>query len=343
MYKILVVGGGIFGIVTAVDFAKKGYDVTLHEELDEVMKCASSINQYRLHKGYHYPRSKITAYECLRSVKQFNTRFAHSIINGNTEHYYSIAKENSFINGGQYIKFLDEVGLDYKIVEPFKNADVTVKVEEELFDHKILRQQLIDDMNYYNVNVKLNHTTTKDDFENFDYVIISTYSRINDLVDKKRKYQFEVCEKPVVKLPLKYKNKSVVVMDGPFMCFDPYGQDGLHVLGNVVHAIHGTNVGYKPMINNKLKDYLNNGVIENPKITKIEKFIETANEYFDGFEDLEHIGSMYTIRTVLSDREHDDARPTMVTQESEKTFSIFSGKIVTCVGVVNEITKIIER
>jgi hypothetical protein len=33
----------------------------------------------------------------------------------------------------------------------------------------------------------------------------------------------------------------------------------------------------------------------------------------------------------------------MVTQESEKTFSIFSGKIVTCVGVVDEITKIIER
>ena len=341
--SILVVGGGIFGIVTAVDFAKKGYEVTLHEELDGVMKCASGINQYRLHKGYHYPRSKVTALECLKSVKEFNLRFQHSIINGNTEHYYSIAKENSFVNGQQYIEFLDDVGLDYDIVESFKNADVTVKVKEELFDHQILRQQLIDEMNFYNINVILNHTTTKDDFKDYDYVIISTYSRINDLVDKKRQYQYEICEKPVVNLPDKYKNKSIVVMDGPFMCLDPYGQDGLHVLGNVVHAIHDTNIGFKPVIKDKFKDYLNNGVIQNPKITKINKFIESANEYFEGFNDLEHIGSMYTIRTVLSNREHDDARPTMVTQENEKTFSIFSGKIVTCVGVVDEIIKIIER
>ena len=77
--KILVVGGGIFGIVSAVDFAKKGYEVTLHEELDGVMKCASSINQYRLHKGYHYPRSKVTALECLNSVNKFNTRFKNSV------------------------------------------------------------------------------------------------------------------------------------------------------------------------------------------------------------------------------------------------------------------------
>ena len=81
----------------------------MYEKNSDIISSASAINQYRLHRGYHYPRSKITAYECLRSVKQFNTRFAHSIINGNTEHYYSIAKENSFINGGQYIKFLDEV------------------------------------------------------------------------------------------------------------------------------------------------------------------------------------------------------------------------------------------
>ena len=40
----------------------------------------------------------------------------------------------------------------------------------------------------------------------FDYIIVATYSRLNSLLKNKRKYQFEVCEKPVVKLPDIYRN-----------------------------------------------------------------------------------------------------------------------------------------
>ena len=45
----------------------------------------------------------------------------------------------------------------------------------------------------------------------------------------------------------------------------------------------------------------------------------------------------------MANREHDDARPTIVNRESDNIFSIFSGKIVTCVdatkkliGAINE-------
>ena len=44
--KVLVVGGCIFGVTTSLRLAKLGYSVTLHEELDGLMKCASGINQY---------------------------------------------------------------------------------------------------------------------------------------------------------------------------------------------------------------------------------------------------------------------------------------------------------
>ena len=47
----------------------------------------------------------------------------------------------------------------------------------------------------------------------------------------------------MVKLPEQFKNKSVVVLDGPFTCIDPYGNTDYHVMGNVVHAIHDTMVG----------------------------------------------------------------------------------------------------
>ena len=132
-------------------------------------------------------------------------------------------------------------------------------------------------------------------------------------------------------------------MDGPFMCLDPYGTTDYHVLGNVVHAIHETNIGTEPIIkNNILKEYVNSGIIKNPLVTNIDKFIETGKKFFDNFEKLEHIGSMYTVRVVLKDREHDDARPTLVDRDS-KIYTLFSGKIDTCVDASSSLVKRIQN
>jgi D-amino-acid oxidase len=301
------------------------------------MKCASDINQYRLHRGYHYPRSRETIQECLGGLKPFKRKYEDSVVSRNINHYYAIAKSGSLVSVDEYLQVLDSMELNYEKVESFNGTDLTIKVDEELFDSEKLRNQSIQKMKGVGVNVILNRQTIKEDFDDYDYVVIATYSKINELLDEKRLYQFEVVEKPVVRLPDSYKNKSIVVMDGPFMCLDPY-KDGLHVLGNVRHAIHSTNVGYKPIIRNKhLKEYLNSGVISNLKVTKIKKFIEDGMKFFEDFNELEHIGSMFTIRTVLANRDYDDARPTFVVKETDKVFSIFSGKIGTCVHAANQL------
>ena len=337
--KVLVVGGGIFGTTASVALATSGFNVTLHEELDSIMKCASDINQYRLHRGYHYPRSKSTAQECLDGLKSFKRKYGASVVNGNVNHFYAISSRDSMVSKEEYLKFLYEMGLEYNVNEPFNGTDLTVEVGEELFDSEKLRVQVTQKMKGAGVNVVLNKHTTKEDFDDYDYVVIATYAKINELLDESIQYQYEVVEKPVVKLPKEYKNKSVVVMDGPFMCLDPY-KDGYHVLGHVEHAIHSTNVGDYPMVLNKhIVGYLNNGVIHNPKVTKINKFIEAGMEFFEDFDKLEHIGSMFTIRTVLAHREHDDARPTIVTQEAHNVYTIFSGKIGTCVQAANELVR----
>jgi len=121
------------------------------------------------------------------------------------------------------------------------------------------------------------------------------------------------------------------------MCLDPLGDN--HVLGNVVHAIHETNVGYKPIVSDRLKPYLNRGIVENPKVTNIESFVQSGKKYFKDFENLEHIGSMFTIRTVLKDRDFDDARPTLVRKEGDNIYTIFSGKIDTCVDASKELVR----
>ena len=207
------------------------------------MQSASAINQYRLHRGYHYPRSSDTARECLKGLKSFSRKYETSIINEDIEHFYGIAKKGSLVNGNEYLSFLKKINLEHEIVEPIKNTEITIKAKENLFDPDKLKLSVNDKLFSSGANLKMSTTINKNDFEDFDYVLLATYARINELVDKpKVKYQFEVVEKPVVRLSQNYQNKSIVIMDGPFMCLDPY-KDGLHVLGNVVHAIHSTYVG----------------------------------------------------------------------------------------------------
>ena len=69
--KIAVIGGVIFGICSAVKLGQYGHNVTLFEKYDNILKASSGINQYRLHRGYHYPRSKNTAISAMESEKLF--------------------------------------------------------------------------------------------------------------------------------------------------------------------------------------------------------------------------------------------------------------------------------
>tara|TARA_R100001594_G_scaffold5547_1_gene17038 strand:- start:827 stop:1861 length:1035 start_codon:yes stop_codon:yes gene_type:complete len=344
MSSVLVVGGGIFGSTAAIVLSREGFDVTLHEELDDIMKCASNINQYRLHSGYHYPRSKETAQECLDGLQSFKEEYEDSIISWPVNHFYTISSENSLVSPDEYIKFLDDMELPYEhCFPPEIGSDLTIKVEEELFDNTKIKSDIKQKMLSSNVHVFYNRKTTKKDFDDYDYIVISTYVKLNELLDEPREFQFEVVEKPVVKLPDSFRHKSIVVMDGPFMCLDPYGRTEYHVLGNVVHAIHQTSIGLKPKVDDKLKEYLNSGVIKNPTITNIDKFVESGKVFFEDFDKLEHIGSMYTIRTVLSNRDYDDARPTIVTHEGKNIYSIFSGKIGTCVKSAKELVGELDK
>ena len=126
------------------------------------------------------------------------------------------------------------------------------------------------------------------------------------------------------------------------MCIDPFGDTGYFVMGNVEHAIFDRQIGSKIQISDKYKQVLNKGVIKNPPFSNFEKFIDSASKYFVGIEKAEHIGSMFTIRTVPPFREHDDARPTIVEQLNDKLVTIFSGKIVTSIDAANEVLHIMN-
>ena len=100
---------------------------------------------------------------------------------------------------------------------------------------------------------------------------------------------------------------------------------------NVVHAIYCSNNEYFSNIPNEYQNLLNCGIVKNPSITKKDNFVETLNRFFNFKEDLEYRGSMYTVRAVLPNRDFDDSRPTIIEEVDNGVFTIFSGKIGTCV------------
>ena len=343
--KIAVVGGGIFGCTAAWTLAKEGYNVDLFEKNNDIITQASYVNQYRLHRGYHYPRSKETAQSSIEGERSFLKIYGNCVMNGKTKHYYCIAKDESLVTSEQYINFLNDLNLpnEKKKLGLIHESviDLVVEVNELLFNPDELKKICWNQLNKYNVNVNLNSEYFNEDY---DYVINATYANLNNLIseDKQKDYQFELCEKPVVKLPKKYKNKSIVIMDGPFMCIDPLGDTDYHVMGNVVHAIHSRNIGKFPKYDSKFDKLLNKGIVKSPSTTNIDKFIESAKKFFVDIDKVKHIGSMFTIRTVLPNKDVDDSRPTLVEKISEGKFNLFSGKIGTCVNAANEVLRRID-
>lgn len=344
--KIAVVGAGIFGSTTAVILARNGYDVTLFEKEGDILKAASGINQYRLHRGYHYPRSKDTALSSKTAEESFLSEYK-DCVNSLAKHYYAISKDRSLTSRDEFLKFCDECDLKYKINSlPLLNQEsiqLVVEVEESLIDPFKLKKIVKKNISSSGVKLMLNSFFKFESSSEFDFVINATYAGINSITDESNNtYQFEVCEKPVLKLPDVFKNVSIVILDGPFTCIDPLGDTGNHVMGNVVHAVHSTNIGLFPIVPKELESLINKGIIPNPKVTNIDRFMETAKNFMPEIEGSQYLGSMYTIRTVLSGVDKTDERPTQVYWYNNKIINVFSGKIGNSVSAANEVLNLLR-
>lgn len=359
--KIGIIGAGIFGITAALKLREKfgKVEITIFEKNTSILSSASGINQYRLHRGYHYPRSN----EMVQSTKEFESEFKSCIVKGSR--YYGIAREGSLVTSDQYLNFLENNQLKYWKVEEnnlplfYNKLDLVVKVEENSFDSAQLYLECVRRLRENRIELKTNSIFKKRDLKKFDLVINATYANLNGILPEENQleYQFELCEKPIISVGKEWTNTGVVIMDGEFCCIDPLGfSKYFHVLGHVKEAIHDRQVGLKYKIPPGYSTVLNmsscktslsrfpfilNGCSEffkfesNPVIPELSK---GSNKLIGG---VHYHGSMFTVRTVLKDRDHDDARPSYITKHSDSLYSIFSGKIGTSVSIANDLIKMI--
>ena len=318
--------------------------VDLLEKHHEIIQEASAINQYRVHRGYHYPRSDSTVSECLNAIPLFMKSYGMAIMHHEVkESFYAIASKDSKVSASEYLDFLKRHDLEYEIVESLPNTDLTVRVREDLFDPEKIKHIIADRLFGSGVSVQCGVEVTDKMLDQYDGAVIATYSRQNTFAQKAATYQFELVEKPIFQLPEQYRGRSVVILDGPFLCIDPYSDTPYHVMGNVVHAIHHANTGEAPVIPQGYQDVLNKGVIKNPPMSKVNKFLDAAKEFFPGIEQSAHIGSMFTVRTVLPFRDSDDARPTIVDWLAPNKVGIFAGKICHSVAAARSARALLDE
>src|SRR5262245_36587701 len=146
-YDVIIVGGGIYGCFIALRLAQ-GRRVMLIERESQLLGRASYHNQARVHGGYHYPRSLLTALRSRANAPRFLHHFKNAI-RADFEHYYAIGRRRSNVTAHQFAQFCRRIGAD---IAPAPSAvqrlfcedliEAVFSVRESVFDADKLRECL---------------------------------------------------------------------------------------------------------------------------------------------------------------------------------------------------------
>ena len=354
--KIAVVGAGIFGVTIALGLDAVGHEVVLFDEQKDILTSTSRANQYRLHMGYHYPRSLSTMKSCLEGLKSFEEAYKGAIFD-DVEQIYCVAKSGSKTDPEAYLNILDSQGLEYKVRNDLKhikydNISLAIEVPEKMFSYFTLKGICLEKLARSRVQLRLNTKFMLEMVRDFDQAIVATYTNNNDFCDNPRQYQFKLVEKLILHIPDIQANLGTVIIDGNFCCLDPFpNMSGLFLMGHVEHAIHSRNVGTCPSMPTMPQDVfgyyklLNKGIISAGELYGKTKapFIIGAGRQFFNYSNPIHVGSMFTYRVVLPDTDETDERLSIVERVSDKVITVLGGKIPTAVSTAQEVVEKLQK
>ena len=144
-------------------------------------------------------------------------------------------------------------------------------------------------------------------------------------------------------MPKKYKKLSIVVLDGNFLCIDPYVGTKYHLLSHVKYSKIKILNSIYPNFSKKLKNLLDHGRLKNLKGTRYDKIIRDGSKYLPFLKKAKYVSSFYLIRTIMSNSKKNDDRTYQTDNYSNKIVTILSGKWNTAVTLSNNILNILSR
>ncbi len=352
-YDILIIGGGFYGLYIAEYLAIKGFKILLCEKNTELMQQASFSNQARVHNGYHYPRSILTALRSHASFPRFIDEFKDAIVQ-DFDNYYMIGKTLGNITAKQFTSFCNRIGSPYKrapekihkLTNP-KLIEDTFLTTECVFDAGALKEIMINRLSNLNVTILTNTTVEsvkpykntllanitningKNEEINIKRVFNCTYSSIN-LLNKNSNLEtiplkHEMTEICITDVPDEIKKCAFTVMCGPFFSIMPFPSTTQHSFSHVRYTPHyeWTDTNNSQIIN----PYKH---IENMKKKSAwTKIIKDASRYIPILKDCEYKRSLWQIKTTLPSSELNDSRPILFKQDyvMKNYHCILGGKI----------------
>jgi hypothetical protein len=328
--KIAVAGAGIYGATAAIRLAEEGHHVHLFDPLG-VLRASSSINQYRVHAGYHYPRSAETISEIAEARAEFTQTFASAIVRG-SRHYYAIPLEDSLTSPDLYESVMTKHGLPLRVCRPgWMNFDFIEKcyeVEENIYDPDLLR--VLVETRLEARGIRLQQFEFAPEMRpDYDFVVWATYG-LGPSREFFKAAKYQVAEKMLIELPSALRGVALVVVDGPFTAFDPYGSSSRSLFGSAKNTNHWTTTNGGEPIPEPYAGILNKPDFAPAAFTRFEAMRADCCLSVPAAKDAVYIGSRFTIR-VVEDNPKQDRRTLYVREGAPGEIHIFSGKVVSAV------------
>ena len=348
--SICIVGGGFYGCYIAKKIKEnfKNINIEIYEKNRDLITGAGKNNQYRLHLGFHYPRSFETIKQTQEGSKIFINEFK-SFISKPKKNIYLIHKK-SLINFTSYKNTFKKLKIHFKemnlkninFLKNSRNYQGAINTKEQV----ILLDKLIPSLkkivkkncniNYKNEIKKINSKTgeifdQRNKIKKFDYIINTTYTNPNLGLKKKYKIKYEIAG--MVKIKNTLKNTAVTIMDGPFISLYPRNNNEASI-----SSVKSTPIKKFRKLSN-LKKYLKSANKNKRNIEK--KIIEHSKSFFNGKIKIINKGLILAPKVkILNDKLSE--RLSLVKQ-NHKTLSILCGKLDAAPLAYKKIKNIINK
>ncbi|HUF09190.1 MAG TPA: FAD-dependent oxidoreductase [Rhodothermales bacterium] len=347
-YDSIVVGGGFFGAYFAERLASKGQTVLLLEREKELLSRASLVNQARIHRGYHYPRSVLTGFRSAVNFARFITDL-NGCVSGTYESYYAIARRESNVTSLQFKRFCATIGAPLHRAAPriqrLFNQDLieaVFAVEECVFDAFALRQEMRRRLDHSRVEVILSTEVARVESGNEGpcvylaeranlsrpriqgvNVFLCCYALLNTLLLRSHlpavPIKHELTEMALVQSPEELREIAITVMCGPFFSMMPYPTRDLHTLSHVRYTPH--------FAWTDSDRYEADQVLDRHGRSRFPEMIRDSSRYLPLLSDSSYVESLWEVKAVLPQSEMNDSRPILMLQPQPGIFCILGGKI----------------
>jgi glycine/D-amino acid oxidase-like deaminating enzyme len=327
-YDAVVIGGGFYGSFLAAALGHRLPRVRLIEKENDLMTRASYVNQARVHGGYHYPRSFMTALRSALNFPRFLLDFS-SCIDDSFEKVYAIARQGSMVSSYQFRTFCRNIAAPVRpapdsIRRLFNSnlIDEVVCVRECSFDAARLRGLMRVRLEEAGVGISLASEVRRilpgadgrllvelQDGGEFSAGAIfnCAYSQINTILRNSELpmlgLKHELTELALIEPPDELQQIGVTVMDGPFFSTMPFPALGLHSLSHVRYTPHES--WREPELVRDPHAYL----AERSPESRFTFMLKDSQRYLPCMQGARYVKSLFEVKTVLVQNEVDDGRP----------------------------------